>query len=122
MEQLAKFLVHSYGIDAPPFTAQTIASGDALALYRHGAKGPGGDATKGKSLYADACASCHGPDALGAVGPELVAAPVLWRWKDFDTVIMQGHHRMPAMGNVLDTKQAADILAWLRTLNENDFK
>ena len=116
LKPLAAYLARLYRVDAPDYVPQTIPVTQELASYKRGAKAPAGDVTRGKSLYADACASCHGPDARGAIGPELVAIPALWRWNDFNAVVEHGRGRMPAFGNTFTTPQTADILAWLRSL------
>jgi len=122
VKPLAAYLASRYGLDAPPYMAQLIPAKDALALYSAGASGPVGNPTEGKSLYTDACASCHGPDARGILGPKLVAIPTLWRWNDFNAVVVHGRGRMPEFGNIVDTQQTADILAWLRTRNADNVK
>jgi len=116
LKPLAAYLANLYRVDAPPYVASTIPAAQELASYQRGSKGPAGNAARGKSLYADSCASCHGPDARGAIGPELVAVPVLWRWTDFNGVVEHGRGRMPGFDKIVTTEQTADILAWLRTL------
>ena len=116
LKPLAAYLANVYQVDAPPYVARTIPAAQELASYQRGNRGPAGDAARGKSLYADACASCHGPVARGALGPELVSVPVLWRWNDFNDVVRHGRGRMPGFEKTITTRQTADILAWLRSL------
>jgi mono/diheme cytochrome c family protein len=116
LKPLADYLATLYRVEGTPYTAQTMPANEELNLYKREAKGPPGNAARGKSLFAEACSNCHGPDARGGIGPELVAIPDLWRWNDFNAVVVHGRHRMPQFGHVMDTQQTADILAWLRTL------
>ena len=75
-----------------------------------------GDARVGQGLYTDACAECHGADARGKQGPNLVQQPILYRFNDFQEIVMRGRRTMPAYSGVLDRKQLEDLVAWLRTL------
>lgn len=117
VKPLAAYLTERYGIDAPLWVPKKIPAQDALALYKPGPSGPAGKASEGQPMYADACASCHGDDALGKIGPRLVYNPVLYRWNDYEAAIMNGRGRMPAFRDSIEPQQSADILAWLRTLN-----
>jgi mono/diheme cytochrome c family protein len=74
-----------------------------------------GDAHLGQGVYTDACAECHGADARGKQGPNLVRQPILYRFNDFQEIVMRGRRTMPAFSGVLDRKQLEDIVAWLRT-------
>ena len=75
-----------------------------------------GDERAGQGLYTDACAECHGADARGKQGPNLVQQPILYRFSDFQEIVMRGRRTMPAFSGVLDRKQLEDVVAWLRTL------
>ena len=75
-----------------------------------------GDARIGKGLYTDACAECHGSDARGKQEPNLVQQPILYRFNDFQEIVMRGRRTMPAFSGVLDRKQLEDLVAWLRNL------
>jgi mono/diheme cytochrome c family protein len=74
------------------------------------------EARVGQGLFADACAECHGADARGKQGPNLVQQPILYRFNDFQEIVMRGRRTMPAFSGVLDRKQLQDLVAWLRTL------
>lgn len=75
-----------------------------------------GDARVGQGLFTDACAECHGADARGKQGPNLVQQPILYRFNDFQEIVMRGRRTMPSFSGVLDRKQLEDLVAWLRTL------
>jgi len=74
-----------------------------------------GDARAGQGVFADACGECHGPDARGKQGPNLVQQPILYRFNDFQEIVMRGRRTMPAFSGVLDRKQLENLVAWLRT-------
>lgn len=72
-----------------------------------------GDATAGETLFADNCASCHGADATGGTGPDLVA-------EGFDedgvNIILDGEEDMPSFSADLSDQDIADIIAWVDSL------
>jgi mono/diheme cytochrome c family protein len=78
-----------------------------------------GDPANGETVFAQNCASCHGPDASGgALGPsllrdEVAAQPDEW----FRETIANGRDgtAMPAWGPILSSQQIADVIAWLRS-------
>ncbi len=74
-----------------------------------------GDARAGQGVFTDACGECHGPDARGKQGPNLVQQPILYRFNDFQEIVMRGRRTMPAFSGVLDRKQLENLVAWLRT-------
>jgi mono/diheme cytochrome c family protein len=75
-----------------------------------------GEARVGRGVFTDACGECHGADARGQQGPNLVQQPILYRFNDFQEIVMRGRRAMPAFSGVLDRKQLEDLVAWLRTL------
>jgi len=75
-----------------------------------------GEARVGHGLFTDACAECHGVDARGKQGSNLVQQPILYRFNDFQEIVMRGRRTMPAFSGVLERKQLEDLVAWLRTL------
>jgi mono/diheme cytochrome c family protein len=92
----------------------------ALATIRPEGPPPAGDAARGGALYAQHCATCHGPEARGAdLGTCLVEHPVLLRPADYSAVVRDGRRRMPGFAALLKPEQAADILGWLRTQRYN---
>jgi mono/diheme cytochrome c family protein len=89
----------------------------ALELTRpEGVVPAGADSTRGASLYATHCGTCHGAEARGGdLGTCLVEKPVLLRPADYAEVVRKGRRRMPGFAAALKPEQEADILAWLRT-------
>jgi mono/diheme cytochrome c family protein len=117
IEVLAAYLSKLYGVDSAAFAAPAIPAAHELDTYNAVGGTPSGNASRGHSLYKENCASCHGEDALGAIGPRLADMPDLWRWKDYETAVMAGRGKMPSFRGALDLQQTADILAWLRSVD-----
>lgn len=86
-------------------------------------KGAGGDATRGREVYATACASCHGPDGRGGQKAGAVAdASYLSLVSDqyLRTTVIAGRTDlgMPDWRHYVDGKplgapDVADVVAWL---------
>ena len=70
----------------------------------------------GADLYSEFCASCHGADAGGAVGPALTDGRVQDRVGDVDavaTVIAEGGDRMPGLRGRLTPEQIDAIARYV---------
>ncbi|MGA6828807.1 c-type cytochrome [Nitrospira sp. NS4] len=80
------------------------------------AKYPAGDSTRGEGLYNASCIVCHGPQAVGGIGPRLAGNPVLSNEPAFWKVVYEGRHVMPPLKGTVTEQQMADIQAWLKTL------
>jgi cytochrome c2 len=114
---VSAYLTERYGIDAGPYEVSTMPASDVLhelasqpsALYDVG------NADRGGSLYGARCASCHGADARGQIGVNLVDRPLLYRPVDFARVVATGRPKMPAQPSTTDT-EVADMLAYLRRM------
>lgn len=78
-----------------------------------------GDPAKGEQIFAQNCASCHGPDAAGgSLGPTLISAEVAANDDDFfrETIINgRTGTAMPPWGNVLSGQDVADVISFLRS-------
>jgi len=115
---LYEYLVHSFSNPAtapvPPPARMTFRA--AIELVRPEGSPPAGDGTRGAALYAQNCATCHGPEARGGdLGTCLVEKVVLLRPAEYNEVVRKGRRRMPGFTAALKPEQEADILAWLRT-------
>lgn len=91
-----------------------------------------GDAAKGATAYGQTCSACHGPEALGieGLGKSLVASEFAISLQDAELVLFLTKGRpssdplnttgidMPPKGGnpALDDQDLADIVAYLRTL------
>jgi len=113
---LASYLAATYGSDAGAYDPAPVNAAEALAAMTPEEDGPlaGGDSGRGRSLYADRCAGCHGMDARGHIGVLLVERPLLYRAADFARVVRRGRGKMPPQA--LTDAEVADTLAHLRTL------
>lgn len=100
-----------------PYTPTVITSETAEAELSVRDDGPyaSGDAGKGAALFASLCVSCHGENARGAVGVNLVDRPLLGHARAIATVVRLGRHTMPAFPNLKDA-ELADLNAYLRAL------
>jgi mono/diheme cytochrome c family protein len=80
-----------------------------------------GDPVPGAKLFAENCATCHGPNGQGGeLGPNLVEKPVLLRPTEFQDVVRKGLRRMPGFQTGLRPEQVTDLLAWLRQQRDDE--
>ena len=109
------YLSASYGVDAGAYQVATFSAVEAEREIAPLDDGPfaAGHAERGGSLYAARCASCHGADARGQVGVNLVDRPLLYRAADFARAVRDGRAKMPAQPQTTDG-EVADLLAHLR--------
>ena len=81
--------------------------------------------TGGENIYNAICAGCHMPEGKGAIGAGKY--PALANNANLESagypiyLIIHGQKAMPALGNVLDDQQIADVVAYIRTNFGNDF-
>lgn len=76
---------------------------------------PEGAAARGKTLFETRCLACHGPDAHGGIGVNLVDRPLLQQPSRFEAFVKSGRGRMPPHADLSPT-QYGELLAFLRTL------
>ncbi len=75
------------------------------------------EAAAGADVYADNCASCHGGDGGGGVGPALADGAVVAAFPDPEEqiqVIAEGRDGMPAFGDQLDAEQIQAVTDYTR--------
>ncbi len=70
-----------------------------------------GDADAGRQVWTQSCASCHGADAEGGIGPGLAGNTNLTD-EDVAAVIRSGRGVMPA--GLVSGQAEADVIAYLR--------
>jgi len=102
---------------APIAAAASLLLGTWVSVA-HSQADPKEAAQRGKKQFAQSCGFCHGPDATGARGPDLVRSPVVAHDKNADLigeVIRNGRpdKGMPALPLTAD--QISDIAAFLHT-------
>jgi len=83
--------------------------------------GSGGSAAAapGASLFAANCASCHGTDGGGGVGPQLSDGKVTAAFPDAADeidVVTNGRGSMPAFGKSLSADEINRVVEYTRTL------
>lgn len=100
---------------------------NAATAAKAGAKEcePTPEAVRGKELYLQNCARCHGGDGRGdtPLGKRLQASDLTdptWQWETSDQriaeIITNGEERMPAFGRKLSVEDVALVVAHVRTL------
>jgi mono/diheme cytochrome c family protein len=114
-DALAQWLARTAGSDAGEERLGAVSAKDAATSLGTTPDGPfaRGDPGQGASRWTASCADCHGPDGRGAVGPNLVDRPILWRASEFAAIVRRGGAAMPAT-NLSDAEVAA-LLAHLRS-------
>ena len=80
----------------------------------------------GQAVYDAVCAGCHMPDGSGAVGageyPALAGNDLLEAPEYPVFMIVQGQRAMPEIGWMLDDRQIADVVNYIRHSFGNDFE
>src|SRR5438477_8585164 len=94
-------------------------AGDALAALRSGPPIDKEAAERGRKIFVPTCGFCHGNDAHGKSGPDLVRSPAVLHDNKGDTigpVIRNGRpdRGMPALSS-FSTEQIADISTFLHS-------
>jgi mono/diheme cytochrome c family protein len=75
--------------------------------------------TPGAAVYASDCASCHGADGEGGVGPQLADGAVVKQFPSVDeqiAFVREGSGSMPAFGGQLSPAQIRQVVEYTRTL------
>ena len=68
---------------------------------------------RGRSVYQDSCASCHGDDRAGTpAGPALLEVGGQLGFPQLRRIVLYGNGRMPPLGHIEDD-QIRDVLAYL---------
>ena len=99
-----------------------LASGHASAQILFAANGAvSGSATKGQSVYAESCISCHGPKLEGSpFAPTLIGETFMshWRGKEAAELLTQMRTTMPPKGlPTLNADVYPDLMAFLVKAN-----
>jgi cytochrome c oxidase subunit 2 len=69
----------------------------------------------GKQVFTGACASCHGFNGEGLIGPAIATSPTLQDPKALGDLVRNGIKTMPAVGNTWDAKLVNALAAYLKT-------
>ncbi len=116
-DALVAYLADEYGPDAGAWEPQAIAASDATGALAPRDDGPyaGGDPASGEKLFGARCAACHGVNARGGIGVNLVERPLLYRADYVAQTVRKGRGKMLPLPTTTD-REVADLLAHLRTL------
>ncbi len=103
--------------ESPPIAARITPAKAIAAVTPTTRQRVRGDSKLGATLYQNACASCHGEDALGlGGGPVLVETPALYQPAQFARLIRHGAGRMPAFPD-FKQEQINAVLSFLQSLS-----
>jgi mono/diheme cytochrome c family protein len=75
--------------------------------------------TPGAQIYAASCASCHGADGGGGIGPQLAGGAAVQRFPDeADQIefVTEGSGSMPPFAGRLSPEQLRQVVEYTRTL------
>lgn len=73
--------------------------------------------TLGKMTFAGVCATCHGLQGQGGVGPPLKGNPALDQPAAIRTLLLNGRGKMPAVGRGWSNRQMNALISYLKTLS-----
>lgn len=109
--RLIAALILVFGVSVPAFPG-------ARAVPHAGRSPEQSDLDSGKQMFETSCASCHGFDAGGGVGPNIQRVPATRGDDEVVTIIKNGvpGTGMPAFGGTLTDAQAMRIVAYIRSL------
>lgn len=115
-EQLAQQLAALRG-PAAPLPALERVDGRAMRTASEPLRPtlPRGDAARGGALFTARCVACHGPDARGLIGVNLVLRPILDREPELAAFVRKGRGLMVPNPDLTDA-QLGDLVAYLKTL------
>jgi mono/diheme cytochrome c family protein len=73
-----------------------------------------GSSDLGKQTWEGVCATCHGLDAKGGFGPNLVGNPLLTQAAGLETLLRNGRNKMPAVGRGWTDTQMRALITYVR--------
>jgi cytochrome c oxidase subunit 2 len=79
-----------------------------------GGGGPPPAAGLGKQAFEGVCASCHGLQGQGLIGPAIATSPTLQDPKALGALVHNGIGTMPAVGNTWDAKLTNALASYLQ--------
>jgi mono/diheme cytochrome c family protein len=92
----------------------------ALLLFTNEpGSGSAGPTTPGAKIFAASCASCHGADGGGGIGPRLAGGAAQKRFphvEDQVTFVSEGSGAMPSFGSRLSPAEIREVVQYTRTL------
>jgi mono/diheme cytochrome c family protein len=94
----------------------TALRNEGVRTHSESSKTSAGNSKRGAELYQASCVVCHGPRAMGNIGPKLAGNPVLSNDQAFWKIVHEGRHVMPPLKGTVTDEQLTDIRAWLQSL------
>ena len=96
-------------------TRRILALAFVVALSACGVGGPPADAS-GEQIFKSLCASCHGVDLEGRIGPALGPGSNAAGQPDsfIEVTVLHGRGSMPSFRSTLDDVQVARLIGYLR--------
>jgi cytochrome c oxidase cbb3-type subunit 3 len=97
--------------------AKAVVPGTAALLHREGELKQ--YLATGKTVFAERCASCHGPDAKGVIGPDLTRKD--FKYGKSETALLESISKgreggMPAFANELSHEQLEGVVRYILSL------
>ena len=68
----------------------------------------------GKQAFEGVCASCHGLDGQGGIGPAIASSPTLQNREALSNLVHNGTGTMPAVGNTWDDRMVNALANYLK--------
>jgi cytochrome c oxidase subunit 2 len=68
----------------------------------------------GKQAFVGVCASCHGLDGQGGIGPAIASSPTLQSPEALGNLVRNGTGKMPAVGNTWDVRLVNALARYLK--------
>jgi cytochrome c oxidase subunit II len=78
-------------------------------------QGSESNVSAGKLAFEGACASCHGMQGQGLVGPPIASSPTLQDPKALRNLLENGGTEMPAVGKTWDEKLTNSLIGYLKS-------
>jgi mono/diheme cytochrome c family protein len=110
-------------VDVVQYLVLAVAVVFVVALFTNDGSSPSsstataGGAVSGEAVFASNCASCHGADGTGGIGPALANGAVVEAFPDADdqvVVITEGRNGMPAFGERLTAEEIQAVTDYTR--------
>ena len=91
----------------------TGATGEATTAPESTGAAGSGDDSAGKAVFAANCASCHGADGTGGVGPDLTTLPAAADPAAVTKQVQNGGGIMPSFSGKLSDQEIQDVAAYV---------
>jgi cytochrome c oxidase subunit 2 len=101
-------------------TVETLPPSQFESWYSHESSAQqSGASDLGKMTYDGVCATCHGFQGQGIVGPKLAGNPVTGQANAIRTLVENGRGKMPAVGRGWRDRQLKALVAYLKRFSRS---